>query len=49
MAINFSFGLLVLVVMLIFMLLATFGALAVPMLVWVIWTLIGIVLVGIGR
>lgn len=49
MSINMSFGLLVLVVMLIFMLLATFGALAVPPLVWVVWLLIGVVLVAIGR
>lgn len=49
MTINFSFGLLVLVVMLIFLLLATFGALTVPALVWVIWLLIGIILIAIGR
>lgn len=49
MTINFSFGLLVLAVMLIFMLLQLFAALTVPFAVWVIWTLVGIVLVGIGR
>lgn len=49
MTINFSFGLLVLVVMLIFMLGATFGALAVPMLAWIVWLLIGIILIGIGK
>lgn len=49
MPINGSIGLLVLVVMLVFMLLTLFGALAVPFAVWIGWTLIGIVLVAIGR
>lgn len=49
MTLNMSIGLLVLVVMLVFMLLAQFGALSVPMLVWVIWLLIGIILIAIGR
>lgn len=49
MQINGSIGLLVLVVMLVFLLLATFGAITVPALVWVIWLLIGIILIGIGR
>lgn len=49
MSINMSFGLLVLVVMLIFLLLSAFGALAVPLLVWTVWLLIGIILIAIGR
>jgi hypothetical protein len=49
MTINGSIGLLVLVVMLVFMLLALFSAITVPFAVWVAWTLIGIVLVAIGR
>lgn len=49
MSINMSFGLLVLVVMLIFLLLATFGALAVPALVWCVWLLVGILLIAIGK
>lgn len=49
MRINGSFGLFVFVAMLIFMLLAEFGALSVPFVVWIVWTLIGSILVAIGR
>lgn len=49
MQLNASFGLLVLVVLLIFLLLAAFGALAIPALVTVIWLLVGIVLIALGR
>lgn len=44
-----SIGLFILVVMLIFMLLQLFGALTVPFTVWVVWLLVGVVFVAIGR
>jgi hypothetical protein len=49
MSLNFSFGLLVLVALLVFLLLGAFGALAIPSLVTVVWLLLGIVLVAIGK
>lgn len=47
--INARFGLLVLMVMLIFMLLTEFGALHdVSMVIWIVWTLLGIILIALG-
>lgn len=44
-----SIGLLILVVLLVFSLLVLFGALTVPFAVWVIWLLVGVVFVAIGK
>lgn len=46
---NGRIGLFTLAVMIIFMLLAQFGAISVPFVVWIIWSLIGTVLAAIGR
>jgi hypothetical protein len=42
-------SLIALVLLLVFMLLAQFGALAVPFVVWIIWLAVGIVLVATGH
>ena len=49
MTFTWSISFFILGVMLLFMLLALFGAIAVPFWVWVIWTLVGLVVHALGR